>query len=125
MEQEKAKKKNDTLLLIIVLAVAAAAVLMRTFIGGRHSGYVSVQVNGEVTETYDLWTDQTIDLNGGTNTIRIKDGEVDMLTADCPDKLCVHQKPISTGGENIVCLPNRLVVQIVSQDEKVLDAVAN
>lgn len=125
MEQETNRKKNDVLLLILVIAVAAVILLMRIFIGDKHPGYVTVRVNGEVLETFDLSIDQTIDINGGTNTIKIQDGEVDMISADCPDKLCVHQKPISANGENIVCLPNRLVVQIVNQDEKILDAVTN
>lgn len=50
---------------------------------------------------------------------------VDMTDADCPDGLCVNQRPISSDGESIICLPNQVVVQIVSQDESELDAVAN
>ncbi|MFR5116202.1 MAG: NusG domain II-containing protein [Eubacterium sp.] len=31
-----------------------------------------------------------------------------MISADCPDKLCVNQHAISSNGETIVCLPNKV-----------------
>jgi hypothetical protein len=40
-----------------------------------------------------------------------------MTQADCPDKLCVHQKAISATGETIVCLPNKVVVEIAGETE--------
>ena len=35
-----------------------------------------------------------------------------MISADCPDKLCVHQHAISANGETIVCLPNKVVAEV-------------
>ena len=42
-----------------------------------------------------------------------------MIEADCPDKLCVHQKAIERTNETIVCLPHKVVVEI--QDAKEAD----
>ncbi len=42
----------------------------------------------------------------------IKDGEAYMLEADCPNQICVHHSPVSHKGENIVCLPNRVIIEI-------------
>lgn len=125
MEKEKTMKRNDWLLLIVILLTAAFIFFIRYFVGDEHPGYVTVRVDGEITETYDLSEDQVVELNGGTNTMKIEDRTVDMIEADCPDKLCVHQKAISKNNENIICLPNKLVIQIMSQDESVLDAVTN
>lgn len=125
MEKEKIMKKNDWLLLIVILITAVLIFFIRYFVGDEHPGYVTVRVDGEVTDTYDLSADQVVELNGGSNTMKIEDESVDMIDADCPDKLCVHQKAISKNNENIICLPNKVVVQIVSQDESVLDAVTN
>lgn len=86
---------------------------------------MTVRVGGEITETYDLSEDQTVKINEGTNVMKIEDKTVNMIDANCPDKLCVHQKPISKNNESIICLPNNVVVQIVSQDESELDAVTN
>ena len=125
MEQEKKMKKNDWILLIIILVTATFIFLMRYFLGDKHPGYVTVRLNGEVAETYDLSKDIVVKLNGGTNTMRIEDAGVKMIEADCPDKLCVHQKTISKSNESIICLPNNVVLQIMGQDEAELDAVTN
>ena len=125
LEKEKTMKKNDWLLLIVILLTAALIFFIRYFVGDEHPGYVTVRVGGEITETYDLSEDQTVKINGGTNVMKIEDKTVNMIDANCPDKLCVHQKTISKNNESIICLPNNVVVQIVSQDESELDAVTN
>ena len=84
-----------------------------------------MRIDGEVVASYDLSEDQEVELNGGTNTMRIEDGTVKMIQADCPDKLCMKQKAISKNRENIICLPNNIVLQIANQDESELDAVTN
>ena len=48
-----------------------------------------------------------------------------MIEADCPDQLCVHQKKISMNHESIICLPNRVVVEIESSENSEYDAVTN
>ena len=52
-----------------------------------------------------------------SNTLMIRDGKASVTEADCPDKICVHHAPIGRRGENIVCLPHKLVVEVVSPDE--------
>ena len=47
------------------------------------------------------------------NLISVADGTVIMEAADCKDQICVHHKPVSSKGESIICLPHRLVVEIV------------
>ena len=81
-----------------------------------HENYTNLDTNGTFTVRTDL----------GTNVIEIKDGKVYVSEADCPDKLCVKQGPISKAGETIVCLPHKLVVRITSNDfndEPTYDAV--
>ena len=60
-----------------------------------------------------------------TNTLTIAERKADMTDADCPDLLCVHQKAISKDGETIVCLPNKVVVTVISSEKSDMDAVAN
>ena len=125
MENKKNLRKNDLLLLLIVVVVAAAICALRFWLGDKHPGDVTVRIDGEVVASYDLSEDQEVELNGGTNTMRIEDGTVKMIQADCPDKLCMKQKAISKNRENIICLPNNIVLQIANQDESELDAVTN
>ena len=50
----------------------------------------------------------------GYNLISVTDSMVVVEDADCKDQICVHHKPISSKGESIICLPHKLVVEIVS-----------
>lgn len=54
--------------------------------------------------------------DGGYNTIRITEGKIGIIEADCPDRLCVKMGMVSSTGRPISCLPHRLVIQI--EDEK-------
>lgn len=125
MKKEKKMRKSDWMLFGTVLLIAVLIYGMHNAAGDERSGYVSVKINGEVVQSVELTEDRKIELNGGTNVIEIKDGKVSMIEADCPDQLCVHQKAISKNNESIICLPNRVILQIESRDEAEIDAVAN
>lgn len=116
-------KKND--LRLIGLIVLAALVIMGYLYITKDEGIrVVVTVDGKKYGDYDLSDNQTI-LIQGTNTFQIQDRKVFMTKADCPDKLCVHHKPIFRDGESIICLPNKVVVSIIGGKNRDLDAVTN
>lgn len=48
----------------------------------------------------------------GECVLIIKEGEAYMQEADCPNQICVHHSPVSHKGETIVCLPNRVIIEI-------------
>lgn len=48
------------------------------------------------------------------NLLAISEDQVWMEAADCRDQVCVHHVPISDGADPIICLPNRLVAEIVN-----------
>jgi hypothetical protein len=89
---------------------------------------VVITVDGQTYGTYPLSREQTVEITDAagtvTNTLVIADGKADMTKADCPDKLCVHQKAISVEKENIVCLPNRVVVTVTGSGGEGLDGFA-
>lgn len=117
-------KKNDFLLIGVIILLAVAVLGYHYLKGKSEDAYVVVTVDGKDYGTYDLSVNQTIHIHG-TNTLQIKDGKADMIEANCPDQLCVHQKPISKDGESIICLPNRVVVTIKGGKDRDMDAVAN
>ena len=117
-------KKKDWALIVIVLCVAGLAFLLHEVVGGSGAGSVVVKVEGEIEGVYDLSEDQEIEINGGTNILQIKGGKADMIEADCPDQLCVHQKAISRNHESIICLPNQVVAEVESAESSEYDAVA-
>lgn len=46
------------------------------------------------------------------NLLTVSESGVSMEDADCPDQICVHHIPITGGGESIICLPHKLVIEI-------------
>ncbi|MCC8066825.1 MAG: NusG domain II-containing protein [Clostridiales bacterium] len=108
-------KKADIRLLLIVGAACVVLLIWRSLFQ-EDGASVVVQVDGEVYGTYSLSKDQTIRIND-TNVLVISDGEAYMSEANCPDGLCISQGHISAEGTMIVCLPNRVVVQIVDTDD--------
>lgn len=118
-------KKKDWILIIIIICVAAGTYFLHQVLRDTGANVVVVKVDGVIEGTYNLKEDQKISINGGSNILEIKNGKADMTEADCPDKLCVHQKAISLNNENIICLPNKVIAEVQSNKDSKIDAVTN
>ena len=57
------------------------------------------------------------------NTIHITHDDIDMTSASCPDKVCVHRGKLSEKASPIVCLPNRVLIQYRDSKGGDVDAV--
>ena len=115
---------------MILLSAAIAAALMFYIIimySERPGDAVRVTVDGSIYAQYPLDKDTDVIIPGKkglNNRLVISGGEADIVEAACPDKLCVRQKAIKYDGETIVCLPNRVVVEVISESSNGVDAVA-
>ena len=113
-----------------IIGIAAALLLLfalSIFLGGEKGAEVLITIDGELYGTYSLSENQEIPIiidGVTTNLLVIKDGKADMTEADCPDKLCVHQRAVSKNNESIVCLPNKVVVQVTGAKESGFDSIA-
>lgn len=114
-------KKRDIGLIGIILLIAFLCWFIPCIRGQftYKEAQLCITVDGEEYGVYSLEKDQVIRI-GDTNVCAIKDGYVTMTEADCPDHLCMKQKRISKKGGTIVCLPNRVVLEITG--DKSLDA---
>ncbi|MBR1781354.1 MAG: NusG domain II-containing protein, partial [Oscillospiraceae bacterium] len=95
--------------------VLAAVLLLRSHAGAT----VQVRVDGAVVNTFPLSGEVTyqIDGLGGTNLLVIQDGAAWIQEADCPDALCVNMGRISRSGQSVVCLPHKVVVEIIDETD--------
>ena len=115
-------KRNDWILILTVLLTAGIFAAIHVLRPQEETAAVQVTVNGDIYGTWQLDADQIVEIED-TNRLEIKDGKASMIWADCPDKLCVHQKAVSRTGESIICLPNKVVVTVNGGEEPELDAV--
>lgn len=123
-------KKKDILLIGSVVILAALFWLVPRVTGMlREDGKLQLRITvaGDEYGTYSLEKEQTIKIQD-TNVCEIKDGKVTMISAQCPDQLCRKQGSVFRPGETIVCLPNKVVLEIKGSGEtetKPLDATVN
>lgn len=114
MVEKKLFRKNDILLLgglVLVLAVITLAVVLTKRTGNE----VVVSVDGRVVKTFPLDVDTGYEIEGaggGRNFLVIQDGQAYLKEASCPDLLCVYMGKISRVGQSIICLPNKVTVEI-------------
>ena len=119
----------------VYIVAALCAVLFLGGIGGMiwnltrsHGRQVEILQDGKILYTLDLTQaeDQTftVTYGGRSNEIEIRDHQIRVKAADCPDQICVHMDWLEAAP--IVCLPNRLSIQYADgEGASGLDAVAN
>ncbi len=113
------RNRRGGALLLLAAVIVVSVVLYFVFRPLGTGDSVVVRVDGRVVGEYSLSRDSEYDLNGGTNRIEIKNGKARMINADCPDSICIKQGWVSRRGECITCLPNRVVVEVVKENDTV------
>jgi len=106
-------KKADIILAAVLLITGFAMSYVLSF--GQSAGTeLLITCEGEKYASYSLLEDREIVVkqNGHTNKITIKQGTVSMVFSDCHGQDCIQQGTISETGESIICLPNKVVLEI-------------
>jgi len=100
---------------VVVLAVACAAAFWGRG-GGTEQLTMVVSIDGAEVERLNLDGGQGQRVytgNGYTLTAAFSPEGVTVTEADCPTQDCVHSGTIRRGGQSIVCLPGRIIIQLV------------
>lgn len=116
--------RNDIILIGAILLIAAVGLVYLFLFRGR-GDTVKVTVDGKAYASYSLAEDRVEDIHTGEsseqlNRLVIRNGKAFVETATCRDGICSSHRPIFRDGESIVCLPNRVVITIIS--DKTSDA---
>ena len=112
--------RNDLILAAVIFVIAAAGLLLWRM-NRAEGGSVAVLIDGVQTASYPLSEDREVAIATGAdgehrNLLVIEDGKAYIREADCPDEICVKTRAAAYVGETIVCLPHRLVIEIVAED---------
>ena len=116
--------KGDKYLIVFIVVISLLSLLYVKKSAFNYKGkYISIQVDGReikkiIFDKNIIGKTIPIRTEYGYNLIEIGDEKVRVIEADCPDKLDVKQGFISKTGEVIVCLPNRLVIEIKGVDDE-------
>ena len=102
---------------IMIFAVIAAMCIWLSIplFTQEQARFAQISSRGQVVKTVDLTVDQEFTVDG-KNTVTVKDGKIAVTWADCPDHYCM-KRGFCGGGADIVCLPNRLVITFLGDQE--------
>jgi hypothetical protein len=99
---------------ILALCIALSVAFLR----GGEAQYAQVFSDGKLVANFSFAVDQekTIESEYGINVVTVKSGKIAVTHADCPDGYCM-KRGFCSGGTEIVCLPNRLIIRFCAQQE--------
>lgn len=120
-------KKKDLCVIGALLLIALAAVLWALWSQkGDATGRVLVYLDGEVYAEGRLGQKESITVrgeDGRENIISFTENGVYMAFSTCDNQLCVHQGEVTRDnfssralGNRILCLPNRVMVELELRD---------
>lgn len=120
-------KKKDIILVIVVLICIIASFVTNSILNSSKSAKVVIYLDNKIYREVPIDEEKTIEIkkNGIINKIHIHDNGVEMEEANCSDKVCVKTGFIKKPGQSIVCLPHKINVKIVGEEESDVDATVN
>lgn len=117
---------NDIILIVAILIVTGVFMIYINMNSSKTADYVEIYVNNEIYKIESLEVNKKVIIRTkqGENILSIHDRGVEMIQSSCPDHVCEKTGFISKDGEIIVCLPNKILVEIKSSKEGDIDAIS-
>ncbi|WP_238885639.1 NusG domain II-containing protein [Clostridium sp. YIM B02551] len=112
-------KKWDIIIIILLVTLSFLPELIFGVILKKDykETYAQITIEGKVYKNIPLSTHKgqdsiEIKTKYGLNIVEVKDNKIAIIDADCPDKICMKPGFIDSVGENLVCLPHKLMVEV-------------
>ena len=113
-------KLNDLILIVIILLIVGIILI---FNKKEIPNQAKVYYENDIVLTIDMSINGEYDVQGynGNVHIVVLDNKIKVEEENSPKHLCSKQGFISSSNETIVCLPNKILIKIESDDS--LDTV--
>ena len=124
-EPQQYRLRLGDLLTAILVAAFGLYVLWAQNSSSDQVTQLLVSRGGEQISSYYLDQDRMIELKefGVNMVLEIKNGRVRVASSDCRQQLCVRHGWISRPREALLCLPNRVTVELTGEDAE-YDAIS-
>lgn len=123
MRQKTGIKKGDVFV-IAILSLACVFLFAFPLFSRSENTVASVWYGGKKVKEIKLSdVSEGCEFSVGGCVFSVEKGKICFASSSCPDKLCVKSGYLSKNGDTAACLPNKVVVKIENNKEK-LDAVA-
>lgn len=109
-------KNRIWVVIFSVVILICVAIYIVGFGSANETNVVGIYSNSKLVEKIDLSkldSERKITISGenGNNVILAQKNSIKMISAECPDKVCVNHGELKKGGAPIICLPNKLVIR--------------
>lgn len=110
---------GDRLLIFSVLLLSILAIPLVNGKAGGKAEVALVKAYDQVVERLLLEKERQLSVKGrlGETVIEVKEGRVRVLASPGPLQICVNRGWISKPGEAIICLPNRVIIEIPGRSD--------
>ena len=135
MVQEPVAKKDlyktskfDLILISLILLLSIAGIIyFNRARFQRSTGKYTVMIyqQDKLLASVPLDKNNCLDILDKRMQVEIKDNRARMDRSDCPQHICVNTGWIQYSGQTIVCVPNKIIVEIKSTEPPLVDAVSN
>ncbi len=118
----------DVVLIVLILFLSTGVILFtRIGLDWKLPKIIEASVyhEGKLLKHLKLDKAQEIILLDGKMLIEIKAGRIRVKESDCPRQICVNTGWIKTPGQIIVCVPNKILIEIKRATSPFLDAVVS
>ena len=112
---------------ILIALLALLNIVLFTNMGSWNSkgDWVVIEVGRKEVARLPLLTDRIEEVKGplGITQIEVKGGRAHILRSPCKNKICIKAGYIQYADRLAACIPNRVVVRILGESHRGLDAV--
>lgn len=117
--------------IVIIISVTIASFILLAVFAGIYSFshsknedvIANIKIDGKIVDTFNLSrTNESFEktyypAKGQYNIIEVSFEKIRVKEDNSPDQVAVHTGWISQPGQTSVCLPHKLVVEIIGKDE--------
>ncbi len=107
----------DWILAFSILSVSVGISLSLSAQASHAGTSALVYCDGRLIATYELSSDRIVAVPAAGHEIKleIRGGRIRIVDADCPRQICEHTGWISRANQRIVCVPNKILIEVKGQ----------
>ena len=109
--------KNDWVLIIIILLISCFLFLIY-FSNKKTANIAYVYYADDLIMTIDLNIDNQYEVKGDNGIVKIEvsNNQIRVVEENSPRHLCSKQGFISNSGQSIICLPNKIIIELPNEN---------
>lgn len=108
--------KNDIKLIILILIIISFLFSLSLF--NKKANIANVYYENDLVLEIDLSINNTYEVEGynGKVLIEVLNNQIRVIEENSPYHLCSKQGFISKSGQSIICLPNKIIIELPNDE---------